>query len=98
MSFGHCWGSAIAGSLYQQPKEGSVIGPNNQIYFFSEEEVEGLLSAFFTDAGKVFSHFRAFNFSDLKVGYGCGKRYQRCIRRQGRPRESSGATDSTNTS
>jgi hypothetical protein len=49
--WGHCWGSVVASSLFSQPKAMKVKGADGKEYSFTEEEVEGLLTAYYTNHG-----------------------------------------------
>jgi hypothetical protein len=47
--WGHCWGSVVASSLYREPAPVTVGGVDGRSYSFSQEELEGLLSSYFTN-------------------------------------------------
>ncbi len=49
--WGHCWGAVVASSLWAQPKGRTVKDPAGKDAAFSEEEVEGLLTAYYTNHG-----------------------------------------------
>ncbi len=47
--WGHCWGAGVASSIYRQPEAATIEGVDGESYSFTQEEVEGLLSSYFTD-------------------------------------------------
>lgn len=47
--WGHCWGAAVASSIYQQPKALTVKAADGSDVAFTEEEAEGLLTDYFTN-------------------------------------------------
>ncbi len=49
--WGHCWGAVVASSLWGQPSAKTVKDPAGKDVAFDEEEVEGLLTAFYTNHG-----------------------------------------------
>ena len=49
--WGHCWGAVVASSLYQQPEAVTLKDGEGNPVVFNQEEVEGLLSSWFTDHG-----------------------------------------------
>ncbi len=64
--WGHCWGAVVASSLFRAPSGGvsGVATADGGTIDFTEEEVEGLLTSFYTNHG-----VRPYNFmSDCPAG------------------------------
>jgi hypothetical protein len=47
--WGHCWGAVIASSLHRRPKAVDVAVVGSAAVSFSEEEAEGILSAYYSN-------------------------------------------------
>jgi hypothetical protein len=47
--WGHCWGAVIASSLHRHPQAQTVAAADGKQVSFTEEEVKGILTAYYTD-------------------------------------------------